>query len=86
MVLYIFLKKKYSQIDRNAAFSPVCAMTGMNTTELLSNNEALTAVTQVMREVIDAANAYGYGFDHQEQMNAMIARTEATAKNYKPSM
>lgn len=61
-------------------------MTGMNTTELLANKEALKASTQVMREVIDAANAYGYNFDHEEQMNAMISRTEATARNYKPSM
>jgi 2-dehydropantoate 2-reductase len=61
-------------------------MTGMNTTELLNSKEALTAVTQVMREVIDAANAYGYGFDHEEQINTMISRTEATATDYKPSM
>lgn len=79
-------KVRWQKLFWNAAFSPVCAMTGMNTTELLANKEALKASTQVMREVIDAANAYGYNFDHEEQMNAMISRTEATARNYKPSM
>lgn len=58
----------------------------MNTTEVLANEEAMKAVKNVMGEVIDAAIANGYDFDHDEQMNAMIARTEATAKNYKPSM
>lgn len=71
---------------RNSAFSPVCAMTGMNTTELLGNKEAMKAVKDVMGEVIDAAIANGYEFDHDEQMKNMISRTEATAKNYKPSM
>jgi 2-dehydropantoate 2-reductase len=61
-------------------------MTGMNTTEVLANEEAMKAVKSVMGEVIDAAIANGYDFNHDEQMATMIARTEATAKNYKPSM
>lgn len=61
-------------------------MTGMNTTEVLENEEAMNAVKQVMHDVIDAAIANGYPFDHKEQMENMIARTEATATNYKPSM
>lgn len=72
--------------ERNAAFSPVCALTGMNTTEVLGNEEAMKSVKHVMGEVIDAAIANGYDFNHDEQMNIMISRTEATAKNYKPSM
>ncbi|CAO0790985.1 unnamed protein product [Mucor circinelloides] len=79
-------KVRWQKLFWNAAFSPVCAMTGMNTTELLANEEAMKAVKNVMGEVIDAAIANGYEFDHDEQMHAMISRTEATATNYKPSM
>lgn len=61
-------------------------MTGLNTTQLLGNKEAMSAVKNVMKEVIEAANAHGYDFNPEEQMNAMISRTEATAQNYKPSM
>lgn len=58
----------------------------MNTSELLGNEQALSSVRSVMEEVICSANAMGYDFDVQEQMDAMISRTEATALNYKPSM
>ncbi|KAI9359757.1 2-dehydropantoate 2-reductase [Pilaira anomala] len=77
---------RWQKLFWNAAFSPVCAMTGMNTTEVLENEDAMKAVKEVMHDVIDAANANGYKFDHKEQMDNMIARTEATARNYKPSM
>ncbi|KAI9470535.1 MAG: 2-dehydropantoate 2-reductase [Benjaminiella poitrasii] len=77
---------RWQKLFWNAAFSPVCAMTGMNTTQLLANEEAMNVVKSVMKEVIDAANAHGYQFDHKEQITNMIARTEATAQNYKPSM
>jgi 2-dehydropantoate 2-reductase len=58
----------------------------MNTSEVLANEQALSSVRNVMKEVISSANAMGYDFDVQEQMDAMISRTEATALNYKPSM
>ncbi|KAI8073449.1 2-dehydropantoate 2-reductase [Gilbertella persicaria] len=77
---------RWQKLFWNAAFSPVCAMTGMNTTECLNNPEAMKSVKKVMGEVIDAAIANGYDFNHDEQMNIMISRTEATAQNYKPSM
>ncbi|KAI8636047.1 2-dehydropantoate 2-reductase [Parasitella parasitica] len=77
---------RWQKLFWNAPFSSVCAMTGMNTTELLGNDEAMKAVKCIMEEVIDAAIANGYQFDHKEQMHNMITRTEATAKNYKPSM
>lgn len=64
----------------------MCTLTGLNTTQLLANKEAMSAVKSVMRELIEAANAQGYSFDVEEQMHAMISRTESTAKNYKPSM
>lgn len=79
-------KVRWQKLFWNAAFSPVCAMTGMNTTELLANQEAMSVVKKVMGEVIDASIANGYQFNHDEQMHAMISRTEATATNYKPSM
>jgi 2-dehydropantoate 2-reductase len=58
----------------------------MNTSELLRNEDAMVTVKHVMSEVIQTSNAYGHGFDLEEQMTAMISRTEATATNYKPSM
>ncbi|ORX93067.1 2-dehydropantoate 2-reductase [Basidiobolus meristosporus CBS 931.73] len=77
---------RWQKLFWNAAFSPVCTLTGMNTTEVLNNAEAMKAVKQVMSEVIQAAVANGYDFDLEEQMLNMIAKTESTAKNYKPSM
>ncbi|KAI8098884.1 2-dehydropantoate 2-reductase [Halteromyces radiatus] len=77
---------RWQKLFWNASFSPVCALTGMNTSELLANKEALTSVKSVMKEVILAANAMGYDFDVDEQVKDMIERTEATAMNYKPSM
>ncbi|KAG2200086.1 hypothetical protein INT47_007731 [Mucor saturninus] len=77
---------RWQKLFWNAAFSPVCTLSGLNTTEVLANEEAMKAVTSVMGEVIDAANACGYKFDREEQMANMINRTKATATNYKPSM
>ncbi|KAI7904223.1 2-dehydropantoate 2-reductase [Cokeromyces recurvatus] len=77
---------RWQKLFWNAAFSPVCALTGMNTTQLLANKEAMRVVKLVMKEVIESANAYGYGFNPEEQIHNMITRTETTAKNYKPSM
>jgi 2-dehydropantoate 2-reductase len=58
----------------------------MNTSEVLRNEDAMATVKHVMSEVIQASNAYDHDFDLEEQMDAMISRTEATAINYKPSM
>ncbi|KAI8333289.1 2-dehydropantoate 2-reductase [Choanephora cucurbitarum] len=77
---------RWQKLFWNTAFSSVCATTGMNTTECLNNTEAMKVVRNVMSEVIDAANAHDYQFDHDAEMQTMIARTEATAQNYKPSM
>ncbi|CAO3630366.1 unnamed protein product [Cunninghamella blakesleeana] len=77
---------RWQKLFWNSAFSPVCTLTGMNTSELLRNEAALNSVKNIMKEVIMAANAYGYDFEIEEQMKAMIERTEATATNYKPSM
>ncbi|KAI8389504.1 2-dehydropantoate 2-reductase [Blakeslea trispora] len=77
---------RWQKLFWNTAFSSVCATTGMNTTECLNNAEAMNVIRHVMSEVIDAANAHGYGFDHDAEMDTMIARTKATAQNYKPSM
>ncbi|CAO3632272.1 unnamed protein product [Cunninghamella echinulata] len=77
---------RWQKLFWNSSFSPVCTLSGMNTSELLRNEDALTSVKNIMKEVITAANAYGYDFELEEQMAAMIERTEATAVNYKPSM
>lgn len=58
----------------------------MNTTELLSNEEATKAVKDLMHEVIMIAGAEGYDYDEEQQVKTMLARTEETALNYKPSM
>ncbi|ORZ25371.1 ketopantoate reductase PanE/ApbA-domain-containing protein [Absidia repens] len=77
---------RWQKLFWNASFSPVCAMTGMNTSEVLNNKEALASVRNVMKDVIMSANAMGYEFDVEEQMHTMVDRTEKTAKDYKPSM
>jgi ketopantoate reductase len=58
----------------------------MNTSEVLENEEAIKAVKALINEVVKVANAEGCDFDVEQQTETMIARTYATAKNYKPSM
>ncbi|RCH81650.1 hypothetical protein CU097_002872 [Rhizopus azygosporus] len=77
---------RWQKLFWNASFSPVCTITGMNTSEVLESKEAMSAVKSLMDEVISAANAEGYSFDKEQQMKEMISTTKATAKNYKPSM
>lgn len=61
-------------------------MTGMTTTEVLANKEASELVKSIMHDVITVANAEGYDFNHKEQIEAFMARTQASTKHYKPSM
>ncbi|KAI9265982.1 2-dehydropantoate 2-reductase [Sporodiniella umbellata] len=79
-------KLRWQKLFWNSCFSPVCTLTGMNTTELLANKEATKAVKDLMHEVIMTANAEGYDFNEQEQIETMMLKTKQTAENYKPSM
>lgn len=75
-----------TRICRNGSFSPVCAISRMNTTEILNNPQAMVTVKKLMNELIESANAMGYDFDAEAQMQTMIQRTQETAMDYKPSM
>lgn len=74
---------RWQKLFWNGSFSPVCAVSRMNTTEVLENPQAMSTVKKLMTELIEAANAMGYEFDIEEQMQTMIERTKATAMNYK---
>lgn len=76
---------RWQKLFWNGAFSPVCAISRMNTTEILASEQAMTTVKKLMSEVIQAANAMGYEYNIEEQMAAMIERTRATAMDYKVS-
>ncbi|KAF7731445.1 hypothetical protein EC973_000253 [Apophysomyces ossiformis] len=77
---------RWQKLFWNASFSPVCTVTGLNTSQVLANKDAMSTVKNVMLDVIRAANAVGYSFDEKEQYELMVAKTEQTALNYKPSM
>ncbi|KAI8370341.1 2-dehydropantoate 2-reductase [Radiomyces spectabilis] len=77
---------RWQKLFWNASFSPVCAITGMNTSELLRNENAVATVKNLISDVVRAACAMGYDFDVAEQTQIMLERTEKTAQNYKPSM
>ncbi|KAI8148659.1 2-dehydropantoate 2-reductase [Fennellomyces sp. T-0311] len=77
---------RWQKLFWNGAFSPVCTVARMNTTEILANPEAMGTVKKLMCELIESANAMGYSFDVEEQMETMLERTRATAMDYKPSM
>ncbi|KAG1057931.1 hypothetical protein G6F43_000258 [Rhizopus delemar] len=79
-------KTRWQKLLWNASFSPICTLTGMNTNEVLENEEATKAVKALINEMVEVANAEGCDFDVEQQTETMIARTYATAKNYKPSM
>ncbi|KAG0178875.1 hypothetical protein DFQ28_006838 [Apophysomyces sp. BC1034] len=77
---------RWQKLFWNASFSSVCTLTGLNTSEVMANKEAMASVRNGMLDVIRAANAMGYSFDEEEQYDAMVATTKKTALNYKPSM
>ncbi|KAG1183448.1 hypothetical protein G6F36_008441 [Rhizopus arrhizus] len=79
-------KVRWQKLLWNASFSPICTLTGMNTSEVLENEEAIKAVKALINEVVKVANAEGCDFDVEQQTETMIEKTYATAKNYKPSM
>ncbi|ORX58119.1 2-dehydropantoate 2-reductase [Hesseltinella vesiculosa] len=79
-------KLRWQKLFWNASFSPACLLTSMNTSQLMANESSMNMVGNVMRDVISVANAQGYGFDPDEQLQQMIKFTEITAQNYKPSM
>ncbi|KAG2223152.1 hypothetical protein INT45_005708, partial [Circinella minor] len=77
---------RWQKLFWNATFSPVCTVARMNTTEVLNCPEAMTTVKKLMHEMIEAANAVGYEYNAEEQIETMLERTRATAMDYKPSM
>ncbi|CAO3667441.1 unnamed protein product [Rhizopus stolonifer] len=77
---------RWQKLLWTACFSPICTLTGMNTTQVLENEEAIRTVRRLMHDVIVAAGADGYHFDEKKQIENMFAKTKETSQNYKPSM
>ncbi|KAI9274471.1 ketopantoate reductase PanE/ApbA-domain-containing protein [Phascolomyces articulosus] len=77
---------RWQKLFWNGTFSAVCTVARMNTTEVLNCPEAMTTVKKLMREFIESANAMGYEYNAEEQIEIMLERTRVTAMDYKPSM
>ncbi|KAI8062882.1 2-dehydropantoate 2-reductase [Gongronella butleri] len=73
---------RWQKLFWNASFSSVCAILQTDTTGV---QRAKETVANVIRDVVRAANANGYEFDEQEQVDLMIGMT-ANVAPYKPSM
>ncbi|CDH51152.1 2-dehydropantoate 2-reductase [Lichtheimia corymbifera JMRC:FSU:9682] len=77
---------RWQKLFWNGTFSPVCAISRMDTTEILNCQPAMDTVKGLMSELVEVAKAAGYDFDSEEQVKTMMERTRATAMDYKPSM
>ncbi|KAI8062874.1 2-dehydropantoate 2-reductase [Gongronella butleri] len=79
-------KLRWQKLLWNAVFSPVCLLTGMDTTGVLGCDSAMNLARNLMRDVVATANAQGYDFDYETEMANMIRFTQSTAMDFKPSM
>lgn len=72
---------------RNGSFSPVCAILGLTTTQVIDNEAALDVFKSLMRELCAAAAAdTGEQYDAETYIETIVEGTKASARNYKPSM
>ncbi|KAI9319085.1 2-dehydropantoate 2-reductase [Dichotomocladium elegans] len=78
-------KVRWQKLFWNGAFSPVCALSRMNTTEILNHKPAMTTVKNLIAELTTAASAAGYKYNVDEQVAAMLEKTRSTAMDYKAS-
>ncbi|ORX58118.1 2-dehydropantoate 2-reductase [Hesseltinella vesiculosa] len=74
---------RWQKLFWNASYSSVCTILQTDTT---GSKLAKNTLVNVIRDVARAANANGYEFDEQEQVDLMIGMTEGKAEGYKPSM
>lgn len=74
---------RWQKLFWNGTFSPVCAISRMDTTEILNCQPAMDTVKGLMSELVEVAKAAGYDFDPEEQVKTMVERTRATAMDYK---
>ncbi|KAI8145017.1 2-dehydropantoate 2-reductase [Fennellomyces sp. T-0311] len=80
-------KVRWEKLFWNGSFSPVCAVLGMNTTEVLENEMAVDLVRRLMQEIMaTASKALGEEYDIEQHSKLLIETTVHGAPNYKPSM
>ncbi|KAI9493128.1 2-dehydropantoate 2-reductase [Zychaea mexicana] len=80
-------KVRFEKLFWNGSFSPVCAILGLNTTQVIENEVALDLVKRLMREIMTAAEkALGIKYEIDNRIEALIQGTVVGAPNYKPSM
>ncbi|KAI7849321.1 2-dehydropantoate 2-reductase [Circinella umbellata] len=78
---------RFEKLFWNGSFSPVCAILGLNTTQVIENEMAVDLVRRLMREIMTAAQkALGIEYQIEAQSEALIESTVQGAPNYKPSM
>ena len=65
----------------------MCAILGLNTTEVIENEMAVDLVRRLMREIMTAAQkALGIEYEIEARIQTLIETTVHGAPNYKPSM
>ncbi|KAI9316822.1 2-dehydropantoate 2-reductase [Dichotomocladium elegans] len=80
-------QSRWEKLFWNGSFGPVCAILGLNTSQVIENEAAIDIVKRLMREIMEAASAatgIDYGID--DRIEALISTTAIGAANYKPSM
>ncbi|KAI9277061.1 ketopantoate reductase PanE/ApbA-domain-containing protein [Phascolomyces articulosus] len=80
---------RFEKLFWNGSFSPVCAVLGLNTTEVIENEMAVNLVKRLMREIMAAAEkelGISYVAEANDRIDGLIEGTAQGAAHYKPSM
>ncbi|ORY91873.1 ribosomal protein L35Ae-domain-containing protein [Syncephalastrum racemosum] len=78
---------RWRKVFWNGSFSPVCAILGLTTTQVLDNDMAFDVFKNLMRELCATATAdTGEQYDAETYIETIAEGTRASARNYKPSM
>lgn len=83
MIDHLFLTSFDTRI---AATASLCVTTDLDTYSVISNPMTVELFKNVMRDVATAANACGYHFDVDAELDRQQKRVEAIGPGYKPSM
>lgn len=81
------LKVRWEKLVWNIPFNGLCALTGLPTDKLLEGTETRQIITEMMREVIDAANGQGLSeaVEGDPFIKRMLQVTDGMG-SYRPSM
>jgi 2-dehydropantoate 2-reductase len=79
------IRPSSSLLPRITAIASLCVATDLDTSGVTTYAPTAELLKNVMRDIVTVANAYGYDFDKDTEVEKMFQRV-ATLQAYKPSM